>query len=102
MSRQIGDRAVVLGASLAGLLAARVLADAYAEVTVIDRDQLPEASGHRRGVPHGRHAHGGSQGFKSPHLHPTLTTSGNAGVVGQGSPGYPSVRVSRPRRGRLQ
>ena len=50
MSSQIGDRAVVLGASLAGLLAARVLADAYAEVMVIDRDQLPEASAHRRGV----------------------------------------------------
>ena len=32
MSREIGDRAVVLGASMAGLLAARVLADAYAQV----------------------------------------------------------------------
>ena len=42
MNTQIGDRAVVLGASMAGLLAARVLADAYAQVTVIDRDQLPE------------------------------------------------------------
>jgi 2-polyprenyl-6-methoxyphenol hydroxylase-like FAD-dependent oxidoreductase len=57
MSRQIGDRAVVLGASMAGLLAARVLADAYAQVTVIDRDQLPHTSTNRRGVPHGRHAH---------------------------------------------
>jgi 2-polyprenyl-6-methoxyphenol hydroxylase-like FAD-dependent oxidoreductase len=57
MSRQIGDRAVVLGASMAGLLAARVLADAYAQVTIIDRDQLPEAGAHRHGVPHGRHVH---------------------------------------------
>jgi 2-polyprenyl-6-methoxyphenol hydroxylase-like FAD-dependent oxidoreductase len=57
MSRQIGDRAVVLGASMAGLLAARVLADAYAQVVVVDRDQLPEAGGHRHGVPHGRHVH---------------------------------------------
>jgi 2-polyprenyl-6-methoxyphenol hydroxylase-like FAD-dependent oxidoreductase len=57
MNRQIGDRAVVLGASMAGLLAARVLADAYAQVTVIDRDELPETSMHRRGVPHGRHLH---------------------------------------------
>jgi 2-polyprenyl-6-methoxyphenol hydroxylase-like FAD-dependent oxidoreductase len=57
MSRQIGDRAVVLGASLAGLLAARVLTDAYAQVTVIDRDELPQASTHRRGVPQGRHVH---------------------------------------------
>ena len=36
MSRQIGDRAVVLGASLAGLLAAQVLSDAYGQVTVVD------------------------------------------------------------------
>src|SRR6266487_3607892 len=57
MSRQIADRAVVLGASMAGLLAARVLAGAYAQVTVIDRDELPQAATHRRGVPHGRHVH---------------------------------------------
>jgi 2-polyprenyl-6-methoxyphenol hydroxylase-like FAD-dependent oxidoreductase len=54
---RIGDHAVVLGASMAGLLAARVLADAYAQVTVIDRDQLPPTGTHRRGVPHGRHTH---------------------------------------------
>lgn len=58
MSEQIGDRAVVLGAGMAGLLAARVLADAYAEVTVVDRDELPMVSGPRRGVPQDRHAHG--------------------------------------------
>ena len=57
MDRQIGERAVVLGASMAGLLAAQVLADSYGQVTVIDRDELPEASMHRRGVPHGRHLH---------------------------------------------
>jgi 2-polyprenyl-6-methoxyphenol hydroxylase-like FAD-dependent oxidoreductase len=58
MNRQIGDRAVVLGGSLAGVLAARVLSDSYAQVTVIDRDELPETPMHRRGVPHGRHIHG--------------------------------------------
>ena len=57
MTRQIGDRAVVLGASMAGLLAARVLADSYGRVTVIDRDELPMTPMHRRGVPHGRHLH---------------------------------------------
>jgi 2-polyprenyl-6-methoxyphenol hydroxylase-like FAD-dependent oxidoreductase len=57
MHTQTGDRAVVLGASMAGLLAARVLADAYGQVTVIDRDQLPETPTHRRGAPHGRHIH---------------------------------------------
>ena len=58
MDRQIGERAVMLGASMAGLLAAKVLSDSYGQVTVIDRDELPEASTHRRGVPHGRHIHG--------------------------------------------
>jgi 2-polyprenyl-6-methoxyphenol hydroxylase-like FAD-dependent oxidoreductase len=38
-----GDHAVVLGASMAGLLRARVLADAYTRVTVIERDTLPLA-----------------------------------------------------------
>jgi 2-polyprenyl-6-methoxyphenol hydroxylase-like FAD-dependent oxidoreductase len=57
MHTQIGDRAVVLGASMAGLLAASVLADAYGQVTVVDRDDLPETPAHRRGVPHGRHIH---------------------------------------------
>ena len=54
----IGDHAVVLGASMAGLLAARVLADAYARVTVIERDILPSDLADRRGVPQGRHLHG--------------------------------------------
>ncbi|MFB6154931.1 MAG: FAD-dependent oxidoreductase [Haloferacaceae archaeon] len=52
-----GERAVVLGASMAGLLAARVLLDAYDEVTVVERDELPEAPTARRGVPQGRHVH---------------------------------------------
>jgi 2-polyprenyl-6-methoxyphenol hydroxylase-like FAD-dependent oxidoreductase len=54
----IGDHAVVLGASMAGLLAARVLADAYNRVTVIERDNLPPDMAHRRGVPRGLHLHG--------------------------------------------
>jgi 2-polyprenyl-6-methoxyphenol hydroxylase-like FAD-dependent oxidoreductase len=51
------SRAVVIGGSMAGLLAARVLADSYAEVTVIDRDSLPVCPEHRRGVPQAHHAH---------------------------------------------
>src|SRR5829696_6780343 len=53
----IGDHAVVLGASMAGLAAARVLADAYERVTVLERDALPAAAAHRKGVPQSRHAH---------------------------------------------
>jgi 2-polyprenyl-6-methoxyphenol hydroxylase-like FAD-dependent oxidoreductase len=81
---QVGDHAVVLGASMAGLLAARVLADAYGQVTVIDRDQLSEANTHRRGVPHGRHAHAllarGQQALEE--LFPGLT----AELIAQGVP----------------
>jgi 2-polyprenyl-6-methoxyphenol hydroxylase-like FAD-dependent oxidoreductase len=57
MPHQPRDHAVVLGASMAGLLATRVLADAYRNVTVIDRDAMPEIGAHRRGVPQGRHHH---------------------------------------------
>ncbi|WP_131767620.1 NAD(P)/FAD-dependent oxidoreductase [Candidatus Protofrankia californiensis] len=49
--------AVVLGASIAGTLAARVLADSYQRVTIVERDVLPEVE-QRRGAPQGRHLHG--------------------------------------------
>ncbi|SFR46218.1 FAD-dependent oxidoreductase [Halorubrum sodomense] len=52
-----GERAVVLGASMAGLLAARVLDDAYERVTVVERDSLPTAPETRDGVPQGKHVH---------------------------------------------
>jgi len=50
-------RVVVIGASMAGLLTARVLADAADEVLVFDRDVLPDSAESRKGVPQGRHAH---------------------------------------------
>jgi 2-polyprenyl-6-methoxyphenol hydroxylase-like FAD-dependent oxidoreductase len=53
----LGDHAVVLGASMSGLLAARVLADSYRKVTIVERDVLPKEPVNRRGVPQGRHAH---------------------------------------------
>jgi 2-polyprenyl-6-methoxyphenol hydroxylase-like FAD-dependent oxidoreductase len=52
------SRAVVIGASMAGLMVARVLVDEGAAVTIIDRDELPPGPSPRKGVPHGRHAHG--------------------------------------------
>lgn len=57
-ARSVGRRAVVLGGSMAGLLAARVLSDSYTEVVVVDRDTLHGVTGARRGVPQGRHVHG--------------------------------------------
>ena len=54
----LGKHAIVIGASVGGLLAARALADYYDEVTVLERDDLPDANEPRKGVPQGRHAHG--------------------------------------------
>jgi 2-polyprenyl-6-methoxyphenol hydroxylase-like FAD-dependent oxidoreductase len=53
----LGERAVVLGASMGGLLATRVLADFFETVTVVDRDVLSDDPANRRGVPQGRHVH---------------------------------------------
>lgn len=53
----MGTTAVVLGGSLAGLCAARVLAERCERVTVIERDELPEAAVDRAGLPQGRHIH---------------------------------------------
>ncbi|MEY9962455.1 2-polyprenyl-6-methoxyphenol hydroxylase-like FAD-dependent oxidoreductase [Streptacidiphilus sp. MAP12-16] len=50
-------RAVVVGASMAGLFAAAALADSFDEVTVIERDVLVGPVD-RRGVPQGKHLHG--------------------------------------------
>jgi len=50
---KLGETAVVLGASIGGLLAARVLADFYNSVTVVERDVLPNGPVTRRGVPQG-------------------------------------------------
>jgi len=53
----VGEHAIVLGASLSGLFAARVLADFYETVTVIERDHLPDKPIERKGVPQARHGH---------------------------------------------
>jgi 2-polyprenyl-6-methoxyphenol hydroxylase-like FAD-dependent oxidoreductase len=57
-SIQIGKRAVVIGAGMAGLTAAGALADHFDEVVVLERDALPAEALHRAGTPQGRHAHG--------------------------------------------
>lgn len=51
-----GD-AVVIGAGMAGLAAARALAGRFARVTVVDRDRLPSEPDSRRGVPQSAHPH---------------------------------------------
>src|ERR1700744_6309410 len=51
------SHAVVIGASLAGLCAARVLSDSYSQVSVYERDELPPTAATRATVPQDRHLH---------------------------------------------
>src|SRR5207237_8357673 len=70
--------AVVIGGSMTGLLAARVLSDHFEQVTIIERDRLIEEAEPRKGVPQGRHVHGwlarggAIMSAYSPDLVPTL------------------------------
>jgi 2-polyprenyl-6-methoxyphenol hydroxylase-like FAD-dependent oxidoreductase len=56
-SGKTGGHAVVLGGSLAGLLAARVLAHHFDRVTVVERDAYPSDTAVRKGVPQASHVH---------------------------------------------
>ncbi|RLT41766.1 MAG: monooxygenase, partial [Chloroflexi bacterium] len=53
MNRQT-KRAIVLGGSVAGLWTARVLADHFDEVLLLERDSLPDGPEERSGVPQSR------------------------------------------------
>ena len=54
----LGVHAIVIGGSLAGLFAARVLSEHVAQVTVLEQDHFPAPGQTRKGVPQGRHSHG--------------------------------------------
>ncbi len=51
------EHAVVIGASVAGLLAARALAESFERVTVLEREALPSGPEPRKGAPQGNHIH---------------------------------------------
>lgn len=51
-------KVIVIGASVAGLVAARALTDFSESVLIVDRDTPPDAAVPRKGVPQGRHVHG--------------------------------------------
>ncbi len=53
----MSGHAVVVGAGMAGLLAARVLAGHFERVTLVERDRLPEDLQTRKGVPQSRMLH---------------------------------------------
>ncbi|MEW2079564.1 hypothetical protein AB0941_39515 [Streptomyces sp. NPDC013433] len=115
--------AVVVGAGVAGMLAARALAGVCDRVTVFERDDLPTDSGHRavpgrvrRGAPQGRHAHlllaGGltameellpgltdelrREGAPQADVQRDLRWSGNGATVRRDPSGLHTLLVSRP------
>jgi 2-polyprenyl-6-methoxyphenol hydroxylase-like FAD-dependent oxidoreductase len=53
----LGNRAIVVGAGMAGLMAACVLSKFFTSVMIIERDTLPSEPALRRGVPQGAHVH---------------------------------------------
>lgn len=80
--QQIGQTAIVIGGGIAGLCAARSLADYFARIVILERDALPVKVEPRKGVPQARHAHallaGGRQALEKlfPELTQQLVTQG--------------------------
>ena len=116
MDTGFGQQAIVIGGSIGGLLAARVLSERFARVTILERDHFPLPGEQRKGVPQGRHTHGllasGRQALEVlyPTLVPEMATAGHLATVtgdaryhvGGGNlapaPGRPlGLPVSRPR-----
>jgi 2-polyprenyl-6-methoxyphenol hydroxylase-like FAD-dependent oxidoreductase len=110
------SHAVVIGASMGGLLAARALADSYERVTVLERDRFPDPGEQRRGVPQGRHAHGllargrelieelfpgytdelVAQGALMGEIGPNARWFNNGGFAARASTGLHGLLASRP------
>jgi 2-polyprenyl-6-methoxyphenol hydroxylase-like FAD-dependent oxidoreductase len=57
MSNLLGERAVVIGGSVAGLMSARVLADHFEQVLVLERDHIAEEPAIHKSIPQGNHLH---------------------------------------------
>ena len=49
------SHAIVIGGSIAGLFAARVLAEFFDRVTILDRDELDDSTAPRKSVPDAGH-----------------------------------------------
>ena len=58
MKAPLAARAVVIGAGIGGLTAAKAIAPYFAQVLVLERDALPDEPSARAGVPQGRQMHG--------------------------------------------
>src|SRR5262249_56244042 len=53
----LGEHAIVIGGSIAGLMTAKVLADFFDRVTVLERDHLEDQPETRKSIPQGNHYH---------------------------------------------
>jgi 2-polyprenyl-6-methoxyphenol hydroxylase-like FAD-dependent oxidoreductase len=82
MSKLLGERAVVIGGSIAGLMTARVLADHFEHVVVLERDHIAEEPAIHKSIPQGNHLHalllGGQQVLSRlfPHFTDKLQSRG--------------------------
>jgi 2-polyprenyl-6-methoxyphenol hydroxylase-like FAD-dependent oxidoreductase len=81
-SPMLGEHAIVIGGSIAGLLTARVLSDYFERVTIFEADTPPDEAVPRKGVPQGNHIHtlaaGGSDVVRKffPDIHDDLVAAG--------------------------
>ena len=79
-----GSRAIVIGGSVAGLLAAQALSESFDDISIVERDRLADVPEHRAGVPQDRHVHtlwaGGMRAIEQllPDLEAELRAAGGA------------------------
>src|SRR5262245_10234977 len=57
MASLVAQHAIVIGAGMGGLAAAKALSQRFESVTILDRDALPNRPVPRQGTPQARHAH---------------------------------------------
>ncbi len=57
MSNPLGEHAVIIGGSIAGLMTARALSDFFDQVTVLERDQIEDHPAIHKSIPQGNHVH---------------------------------------------
>jgi 2-polyprenyl-6-methoxyphenol hydroxylase-like FAD-dependent oxidoreductase len=57
MANRLGEHAVVIGGSIAGLISARVLADYFDQVTILERDHIEPRPAVHKSTPQGNHLH---------------------------------------------
>jgi 2-polyprenyl-6-methoxyphenol hydroxylase-like FAD-dependent oxidoreductase len=88
MPNTLAKHAVVIGAGMGGLAAAKAVAPHFEKVFVLDRDALPEEPAARAGTPQARHAHallaGGQKALESlfPGIKRDLAKAGAVAVRG--------------------